>query len=303
MKKVYLFLVFLLVHIGASYSQCCVTYSISGPTGLCPSTSATYTVVSSPSGTLPFAYYNWSTSSDITITSGQGTSTINVTFNHTTCGTGTINVQVGSSSTNYVTLSYAPAENAPPNLNGIDFSIVPDPNITYDPLCIDALTDLQMVQNSGCAAATYYVWTYTEVGSSSPPTSFSPSSSTRYQPIWFDHEATFQVSCTPGNDCGLGQPAYFNINVVDCGGFKAFPNPAGNAITITSTPKSTSTLTLTKKTAFSYKIYDELGKLLKSGTSDGADVNVKTDDLQSKVYFLHVTINGMVYKKQIIVKH
>jgi len=321
MKKVYLFLFFLLGAIAVSEAQSSICYSIAGPDTVCQSSIVTYTVTRSPSSADPFAYYSWSTSSEISIIGSSGGSSVTVQFNHFAVGTGSISVQCGSSSSMYTTLTFTPVEIlcggcTPPNAYGGDFYI--SHGYPFPPdgiLCIDGMYNFDMNQTGGTITPTTYDWTYTEVGSSAPPAHWSPNSTGSGAGLSFDHAGTFVIHCKPGISCGssgiiYGQEETYTVTVQDCTGggggktlsFAAYPNPASNTVTITATPQDSKTTKL-KKTAFSYKIYDEIGRLVKSGKSDGSDISVNTSDLQSKIYFVHFTVGNKVFRQQLIIKH
>jgi len=305
MKKVYLFLLFLLVYGGQSFAQSCIC--LSGPNTLCNNgTPGTFSVSGSA------ASYTWSVSSNLQIISGQGTSSIQVIPSTPyTPGSATVTVQLGDASCG-ISLSYPTTLPPPPNAY---YYLQPESS----PFCTNDRNRMTIEpQGTNLAGIDYFEWGYIDVSSSGPATIVNPYGSVT-QDFVFDHAGTYEIYARQGSYCsGLGSTVTYIISVDDncsgsrgLGGFAAYPNPAGNQLTITSTDKTistsgatNSTLTASKKKAFSYKIYDEMGKLVKSGKSTGEKTTVDTHDLPSKIYFLNIiTEDGTITKKSIIVQH
>ncbi len=156
------------------------------------------------------------------------------------------------------------------------------------------------------AGATNWNW------STFPTSTFISSSGTSLATIGFNNPGNYGIECDITTPCGIVQ-TFGTFSASDCGrssGFVAYPNPAANNMTISTSSASTTTSTTNStgatsntKRSFSYKIYNKIGKVLKQGSSKGEDAIVDTRDLSSGNYFLHVFIGKEEIQKQIVIQH
>jgi hypothetical protein len=134
------------------------------------------------------------------------------------------------------------------------------------------------------------------------------------------YPGTYWVQVVVPTLCGNEQQGMW-ITVDDCNAtpssFAAYPNPAGQTITITSTAKAatqatasralstqTTDVATTAKTPFSYKVYDSKGKIWTQGESTtGDDIEVNVSNIPNNTYILHIIHGDKTIKKQIIIQH
>ncbi len=93
----------------------------------------------------------------------------------------------------------------------------------------------------------------------------------------------------------------------------SYPNPADQQMTVdyqsasnSSNPAATSDASMQSKTlnSFSVELYNDKGKVLKSGKSaNGKGVVLNTADIQNGNYFLHIKDGKELIEKQVIIQH
>jgi hypothetical protein len=130
------------------------------------------------------------------------------------------------------------------------------------------------------------------------------------------------VSLAVDTECGLVTVANINVNASDCTGgfnnFQAYPNPAGGTMTVTSQgemqslagARTTGPATRAAKTSatklipFTYKVYDQFGKVWLEGKSvSGEDLKTDVSHIPSGTYYIHFINGKQVVRKQLIIKH
>lgn len=303
------------VHPLTSCSAMCLITQISGPDIVCgappigPPTTQTYSVPS-----VTGLSYLWSVSPNISITSGQGTSTVQVAYNNAANGAGYITLtfttscgqlsvtktlQVGPPDVYYTLQQYTPGQQFCTNSFGNTMSVEPQ-----------------------SANVDYYEWGYIDINGPGPATIVNAAGGP-YQDFVFDHAGVFEIYARQGNSCGLGNTVTGSVYVSDnCKGggfgfnnFMAYPNPAGSSMTITSMggaakvnktgeAQSQSVSFPKQKTPFKYQIFDSKGHILRQGTSaHGDDLNVDVRDIPNNTYYLHIIVGTNSIKKQIIIHH
>ncbi len=292
----------------AAISQTISSLPISGSDQICSSGTYTYSIPGLPSGT----NVTWSVSptNGVNITTSNNTATLTSTNSGTinltatipnTCGTSTIVKQI--------------------NTGGpLDYYNVQQMDNTQQ-FCANSRGNWMTVEPQNISDITYFEWGYSVVNSSAPPVVVN-STGSYTQDFSFPSGGNYEIYARAGNSCGLGITRTYNVYVSDIcggggyGGFSAYPNPAGNSMTITTSSASTSSADATTtsstnststsnnaKRPFNYKIYNKTGKVLKQGSSSGEDAVVDTRDLASDNYFLHVFIGKQEIQRQIIIKH
>ena len=119
------------------YTNCCpmptAIPAINGPTTICEGNTATYTVAAQPGA----VSYNWTVPAGATITSGQGTTTLNVTWNTTpggqVCVDWTDACGTSPQTCINVTVNPEPTANVPANATYCPGDPVPAANFTSNP--------------------------------------------------------------------------------------------------------------------------------------------------------------------------
>ena len=280
---------------------------ITGGTNICQNSLSTYTVPS-----VQGFNYSWSVSSNITIVSGQGTNSIQVTYNNTINGAGTITLNFTNSCGTFT--STLNVQVGPPD--GY-YSLQPQSN----PFCTNTIGNTVTI-NQNVPNVDYFQWGYVDLNSAGPPVIVNPMGTYSQDFDTFTYAGTFEIYAREGNSCGLGNTVTTIVNVSDnCNGggfsnFAAFPNPAGSTLTITSTAKTMSTKGVTvtplvakatsapTKTPFKYQILDSKGKIWRQGESTtGDDLNIDVTDIPNNTYFLHLLVGKNTDKRQIIIQH
>jgi len=289
----------------------CSYNSITGNPSVCTSPS-TYSVPASTGMT-----YTWSATPNMSIVPNGATASISAANNGFGMGTITVILTSGACAD---TLQKQVVVGGPLD----DFTVSQQDNTAQ--FCANSFGNWMMVNPSPIGDVTYFQWGYVNVNTTDPPVIVNPSGSYT-QDFTFPAGGTYQIYAREGNACGLGETNIATVNVSDvCGGggfgsFVAYPNPAGNTMTIstaaattaaTSTTPSSISATTTGATppgnnarrAFTYKLYDKLGRMLKQGgVSADKDAVMDTSDLPSDNYFLHVFIGKQEIQKQIMVRH
>jgi len=144
----------------------------SGPATFCPATTATYTVAAIPGAT----YYTWSVPSGATITSGQGTNSIGVTFGSSAgnigvtatnnCGTSTIStLAVGELLSVPITITNNQSSATPSNFP----QMVTVNSSTYSSYESSGLQNVEFTTGAGATGTPLQAWI--ESGASSTSTS------------------------------------------------------------------------------------------------------------------------------------
>ncbi|MFI5149452.1 MAG: kelch repeat-containing protein [Bacteroidia bacterium] len=208
------------VSINVTTSPAPVTSSITGTSPVCPGASGiVYSVTNSPGST-----YNWNVPAGASITSGQGTNSITVTFGASggtvsctetnSCGTGTpVTFNVATSPTP-VTSAITGTSPLCPNATGIVFSVTNTAGSTYN-WTVPAGASITSGQGTNSIAVT-----------------FGNSGGT--------------VTVTETNSCGNGTPVTFNVVMGSNPVTSAITGPAsicvgatGQVFSVTNTPGST----------------------------------------------------------------
>ncbi len=287
----------------------CDNQVISGSDGVC-NTPSTFSVGSNSSIT-----YTWNTSTNIQIQSGQGTNSVSLQSASGGYGAGTISITMHSADCGDVTVTKQVSVGGP-----LDYYAVQKFDNSQQ-FCTNAFGNTMTVEPQNISDITYFEWGYTD--NVNPPVVVN-SYGGYYQDFVFPAGGTYEIYARAGNDCGLGITRTCTVYVDDnCGGdggggFMAYPNPAGDRMTITTargatagsstnaaTANSTSTaVTANARKAFTYKLYNKQGKIVKQGaTNNTTDAAVDTHDLAAETYYLHVFVGKTEYQRQIIIKH
>ena len=250
------------------YTNCCpmptAIPAINGPTTICEGNTATYTVAAQPGA----VSYNWTVPAGATITSGQGTTTLNVTWNTTpggqVCVDWTDACGTSPQTCINVTVNPEPTANVPANATYCPGDPVPAANFTSNP-----------------AGATY-TWTNsnTAIGLAASGNGNTPAftaTNTGTTPI------TGTITVTPTLNGCTGNPVTYTITV------NPTP-PAPTAAGVTICPNNSATLTATAPGG-NYEWYDAAtgGNLLGSNASYTTPVLTN-----NTTYYVQTTVNGCV---------
>ncbi|WP_299291991.1 T9SS type A sorting domain-containing protein [uncultured Mucilaginibacter sp.] len=159
--------------------------------------------------------------------------------------------------------------------------------------------------------ATNWRWTASNLSSGSTITFQSPNSSSTYATVHGGGGANITYTDPCGNTATSGVTIYS-----PCGTgsrVASYPNPADQQMTVdyqtasdSSNPAATSDASTQSKTlnTFSVELYNDKGKVLKSGKSaNGKGVVLNTADILNGNYFLHVKDGKELIEKQVIIQH
>ena len=272
-------------------------YTIIGPTSICMS-GAQFSISNLPTG----ATVNWTSSSNISIQSGQGigTATFVPTANQSGGSLSFINATITANCGTY----QVSKQNITTN--------IPNPPIISGPSYV-------------CAGGTWTVslpdytstvqWDFDQ----NAFTFYNGGPNTNYISLGFKSGySSGWVSAKLCNSCGCNpSPTYYGIgrSTSGCAGtyaYSYYPNPATDELNVSYEPISnntadievanTSVVKITED--FEAKLLDEKGKILLQGKNKkGSKVVLKTKDIPNGTYYLHIVDGEEVITNQIIIKH
>lgn len=307
---------------GTLLSACnifCNPIQITGNDFACDGTPQTVSVPNSPG-----IDYQWSSTSNLQLISGQGTSSLQFQTVTGAQGQGTITLKYGNAGCGYTTITKVVNVGTPicQTTNGFYkrfhdnvgnfaiFSVPEQPGCSYSWVVIGL--------NTSTNASTTYHGTGKEIVIQSPDCGYdfwatavtvtnSCGAKVMGQSFTFDCNSGTAMTANTYSSAHycidpavMGPKAYLPTPSLTTSEPSFYPNPGNQSVTITTRNSPTANLTAAP---FSYKIYDELGKVIKSGQSNGEDALVVTSDLISKTYFLHISVGDKLYKKQLIIQH
>jgi hypothetical protein len=257
---------------------------ITGPDAACVSSSATFTV---PVSGTPDTY-TWTVPADATISSGQGTNSINVTWG-TTAGDVTVYAMNNCGETPVVVKS-------------VGIQTIPDPAgaITgSDTICQGAAGVIYSVP--AIPGANLYTWTL--------PAGITVSSGAGTNEVTLAYSATAQsgnISVKGGNDCGSGTESSLAVVVKNCTGIdhknldavvKIYPNPVSNELTVNISGREQQ-LMLTLSNVSGQVIYSEKLDNINAGYLKKLDMS----GYAKGVYFIKLAAGDRVYREKVIVQ-
>lgn len=286
----------------ADCSTLCQNYTISGDANDCNSVK-TYSVPSFSN-----VSYNWTTSSNLHINSGNGTPSVQIQpLNGTNGQQGTITVKMSipNCDTQRVTRTIA---------------------IGVEPLVVNSTVDRTPQQSNYqylTATATQlanttssnYTWWLTDsngqvqyqIGNGLQLTNYpiAPCSTIYYQCQAVTACGTSIYNGYAYNTtCGGGGYASTNQSVV------IYPNPANNSMTVTNnsipaTMDASGNPNGNVPQSYRILVYNDKGQILKSAqnANGNTSINIGTADLANGNYFLHIIQGKNVIEKQIVVQH
>jgi subtilisin family serine protease len=119
-----------------------------GSTGACVGNTVTYSIASVPFATS----YEWSTPLNSTILSGQGTTSITVSYNAGTAASGTVRVRAGNcrGNSNYSNLTVYGTPTAPGTISGIATGVCAGSTQTYSISAVNGATAYNWTVPAGC---------------------------------------------------------------------------------------------------------------------------------------------------------
>ncbi len=257
---------------------------VTGPDILCSGTGGTFTTAMAG----PAATYSWTVPTGATVTSGQGTNTIQVTWG-TSAGDVTVKAVNGCGETPVVLKSVAvkTIPEAAGAISGKDTICQGTANLVYSVPAING--------------ATQYVWS---LPAGVTVTSGAGTSSVTLQ--YGSQALSGNITVKGNNDCGDGVVSSKAVFVKNCTGIdqknlestvRIFPNPVSGELTITIKGRENQ-LNLT--------LSDVNGKVLYSEklTAIPADFRKKLDmsGYAKGVYFLNLSNNERAYSEKVIVQ-
>ena len=257
---------------------------ISGPNVLCSGTIATF---STSASAIP-ATFNWIVPTGVTINSGQGTNSINVTW--------------GATAGDVTTFAINDCGETPVILKSVSVNTIPEPAglITgKDTICQGTGNLIYSVP--AIAGATQYSWTL--------PTGVTITAGTSTNQVTLQYSSTAvsgNITVKGNNDCGNGLESSKPVFVKNCTGIdqknleatiRIYPNPVSNELTLSINGKEQQLL-LSFTNAQGQVVYSE--KLV----SITADFKKKLNmaEFAKGVYFLKLSNNDRVYTEKVIVQ-
>ncbi len=271
------------------------TPTISGPSNskVCYGLSATFTATNWQSG------YSWSCSSNITITSGQGTNTVSVTGS-------------GTSEPGWVSVRFNGSE-----LTRYNVSVDSPPVIgaTID----GPATTMAGVRNTyGVAASRPGYWfTWTHNTFSSVVATYTVGTM-NYADVVFNSSGNLWVEVYARNACGVSSTVrkYVTVSPNDSLLWSFYPNPASYILNIEmdreaiAQAKSLEQATLDAKRlktdlTYDIRLYDGQGNMLRRKTTKGGKTEFDVSSLSNGIYYLHIYdgVNDKPQMRQIVVEH
>tara|TARA_R110002096_G_scaffold91022_2_gene206082 strand:- start:6577 stop:7674 length:1098 start_codon:yes stop_codon:yes gene_type:complete len=231
----------------------------------------------------------WSTSSNITITGGQGTASLSFrAANSTVSGWGTVTATLTGQGTGGCTpkmFSQSIWVGKPNNASAISGSSSVYSGSSYS----------YSVSSAGGGAAAQYLWTW--------PSGWSgPSSTTATSAYATAGSSSGYVTVTPSNLCGnaLSSSKYVTANA--CGGCRQItisPNPSEKEAFINVLSENE-----TQEEVCDYKVFDLNGKLVamfESVVSSDPRI-INTSNLPNGIYIVHVVVNDKIIPHRLLVR-
>lgn len=273
---------------------------MSGSPNVCPSSSTPYSVPVYNSN----VSFNWTTSSNLQVVSGQGTNTANIQGTGSN-GSGTITLTISNSQCGSYVINKPVTVGAAPTVTSI--------TATMSGSCrAGGYQDWYIQANPSNPNATNWQWTVSNLSGSSTITFQNANSQSTYATV----HGGGGVNVTYTDPCGNTSAPNGVTIYCPCGSggsrVSSYPNPADKEMTVDyqtveSTDQATTSdaATQSKTTnSFSVELYNDKGKVLKSGKSaNGKGVVLNKADIQNGNYFLHVKDGKEVTKKQVIIQH
>ncbi|MDB5131716.1 MAG: Protein of unknown function precursor [Mucilaginibacter sp.] len=286
----------------ADCSTLCQTYAISGDANDCNSVK-TYSVPSFSN-----VSYSWTTSGNLQINSGQGTSTVQI---QPLAGTN------GQQGTLKVDMSITNQPDCGPQ------SVTKTISIGVEPLVVSTTVDrspqannYQYVTSTATllpnTTSSNYTW-YLEQGGQ-PTNVIAYGITLNHYPI--APGTTIFYQCQAVTPCGTSVDREYAYNT-NSGGYAmtsqsvtVYPNPSNNVMTVTNnnipvTGDAAGNPNGTVPQSYRIVVYNDKGQILKSAKNENgnASVNIGTADIPDGNYFLHIMQGSNVIEKQVMVRH
>lgn len=279
----------------------CANTAISGSSNICAS-----------SGTTPYsvpvfnsnASYNWTTSSNLQIASGQGTNTANIQGTGSN-GSGTITLTISNNQCGNYVITKTITIGGQPIVTSIAASQSGPCQSGYQTWYLQAIP--------GSSSATGWQWTV-DNPSSGYYNIQSPNSPTTYVTV----SGGGGVSVTYVDQCGVrstrrGVTIYSNCS----SRIASYPNPADKEMNIQYQADNTAQTSAANQSfgadagseklavkSYDVILYNDKGKILRSAKSTkGEAVKLNTVEIPNGNYFLHIIEGKEVTKKQVIIQH
>lgn len=261
-------------------NECAPNYTptLSGPTTVCGS-NTTYTLSNVPAGVT----ITWSTSSNITAVSGQGT--LNYTVKANATGSGSVSA----------TLSNGCSAPYTKTLSGLTVNTVPNPTFisTTYVYCYEQKFE------TNAAPGSIYTWTYYQYPNGAPVQLVGRPYSIKLALGGGSYRLGVNSSCNTS-------VSIFTDFVVDCsdgGGprFSISPNPSSELITIASTTSERETTS----DPMMAKLFDLEGRLLVTRQQQLREQNLTVDvsQIPNGTYILHIIRKQTVTQHHVVVNH
>ena len=118
---------------------------------------------------------------------------------------------------------------------------------------------------------------------------------------------SFVVSCYACNACGTGQPFYLQVSQGRGGSsaYSVYPNPVSGILTIELDADASGVSRNNNEIVFDCYLYNDQGNLLRRATSEGGKVEFNVSNLPDGFYFLHIyeAESNEPEVHQVMVKH
>jgi hypothetical protein len=163
------------------------------------------------------------------------------------------------------------------------------------------------------AGATHYNWAIYPIANT-----YITGNGSRFVNIQCFTPGSYSITCEITTPCGIVYGAEYAQSVgtpdgmgncTEGGGasaFRIYPNPSNTQITVTNSEKDKTGInkSVSKPKPFDYKIYNKFGNVLRSGRSvNGEDASINVQNIPDGTYFIHISHDKELIRKQIIVQH
>ena len=265
------------------YSDSPDSYYLTGPSLVCSSPSSQFNLQLSNSASI-----TWTTSSNLSINSGQGTKTVNISS--TSNGSGWVQASFNNGC-RVITFPqksvYSGAYSSSDYPISGPYSACPNQVVYYSTNTLVGATNYSWIWPSG--------WTYMG-GQGTPNLTLMTGSSSDVVLVRVD------------NTCGTGG-SYANMftSINSCGGFAsvtASPNPASSDLNVSIDPLQENSTLIDASVIDPYEVvlFSPLREKVFQTMTCEKSISIPVQELKNGVYYLNVTQKGRVIQKQIQIK-
>ncbi len=256
---------------------------------ICNNVDSQFTLQLSAVGTV-----TWTTSTNISILSGQGTKTVTVRGNNSN-GTGWVQASINLACRVVTFPQKTVWVGAPPANNS---TLIWSTTRGENPITV-GIGSFVSYQVDNVPYTDSYTWT---LPSGFIPYGGSTTTATPYlSATTGDQSGLFTMFCRANNTCGYSYTHSLKINVTGGGGGgiqlrAAFPNPASETITIKTKEEDS------KEDVQIMLINKNLEKVLSTHTQE-KEITILIVNLPNGIYYLNIQVGKEVTQKQVIISH